>query len=315
MDWTRCASLKINFLGVVPESGSSSRNTHGASIPPLDGSEGGPARRAELRLRALCSLPATHQQYLYEKVGILCRGYLRKRRVSTSEITPEELLSEIYQKLLGTVSMADKVDNFAPANPIEWRVDSDAPERDGRVIWLVEEIGGFDAIAHRHEDILRQRFGRSQPGRGRPIVQPGIENETIELGSDPDQPITLQQVDAYHAWRGLLAMADHQFQQRDDVSILLRVLNDFRDILEESSAQWPIGKMVALLNERHPPPTWTDDRVDNAKRRLVKWIKGLMQKNGLDAIDLEGLFARVARLKEGSGRVSLMRSHRPKLTN
>jgi hypothetical protein len=145
-------------------------------------------------------------------------------------------------------------------------------------------------------------------------VQAGIENETIEPSSDPEQPLALQQVDAYHAWRGLLAMADHQFRHHDDVSMVLRVLNDF-DILEDPSAQWPIGTMVALLNEHHPPPTWTDDRVDNAKRRLVRWIKGLMQKNGLDATDLEDLFARVARLKEGSGGVSLTGLHRPKLTN
>ena len=57
-----------------------------------------------------------------------------------SELTAEELLSEIYQKLLGTVSMHDKADNFTSAS--EWSVDLDAPERDGRVIWLIEEIGG-----------------------------------------------------------------------------------------------------------------------------------------------------------------------------
>src|SRR5262249_13166004 len=88
--------------------------------------------------------------------------------------------------------MDDQAENVAAA-VTEWSVAPDAPERDGRVIWLIEEIGGFDAIAHRHEDILRQRFGRSQPGRGRPIVQPGIETEDVEPGSDPEQTLTLQQ--------------------------------------------------------------------------------------------------------------------------
>ena len=35
--------------------------------------------------------------------------------------------------------------------------------------------------------------------------------------------------------------------------------------------------------------------MDNAKRRLVNWIGRLMRKNALDATDLEGLFAAVAR--------------------
>jgi hypothetical protein len=60
----------------------------------------------------------------------------------------------------------------------------------------------------------------------------------------------------------------------------------------------PIKKMIDLLNERFPPPSWTDDRVDNAKRRLMNWINRLKQKNGLDTTDLKDLFARVARTKE-----------------
>jgi hypothetical protein len=57
-------------------------------------------------------------------------------------------------------------------------------------------------------------------------------------------------------------------------------------------------KIVTLLKERIPPPTWNSDRVDNAKRRLLTWINRLMRKNGLDATDLEALFARVARERE-----------------
>jgi hypothetical protein len=91
-------------------------------------------------------------------------------------------------------------------------------------------------------------------------------------------------------------------------------MDKFRDVLEDSSGQWPIKVMVVMLNEHFPPPTWTGDRVDNAKRRLIKWIKGLMQKNGLDATDLEALFARVARRIE-SEEGSLTELRRPKLTN
>ena len=91
----------------------------------------------------------------------MCRGYLRNKRVSTSELTPEELFSEIWLKLLGTVSMDETEDK--PPIRTEWSVDPDVPERDGRVEWLIGEIGGSGALAHRHEDILRQRFGRRRP--------------------------------------------------------------------------------------------------------------------------------------------------------
>jgi hypothetical protein len=56
--------------------------------------------------------------------------------------------------------------------------------------------------------------------------------------------------------------------------------------------------IVNRLNIRFPPPAWTSDRVDNAKRRLMNWIKRLKRKNGLDDVDLEALFARVAREQE-----------------
>jgi hypothetical protein len=110
----------------------------------------------------------------------------------------------------------------------------------------------------------------------------------------------------------LLATANQQFQQRDDVSMLLRLMDDERNILENwSGGQWPIRRMVALLNERFSPPPWTDHRVDNAKRRLVNWITRLMRNNRLDATELEDLFARVARQKESIRRASLPPPHYP----
>jgi hypothetical protein len=37
------------------------------------------------------------------------------------------------------------------------------------------------------------------------------------------------------------------------------------------------------------------DRVENARKRLLNWVQRLMRQNGLDAADLEAVFARVAR--------------------
>jgi hypothetical protein len=52
----------------------------------------------------------------------------------------------------------------------------------------------------------------------------------------------------------------------------------------------------------------------NAKRRLVNWIKRLMQKHGFDTTDLEDLFARVARNQERGERV-LLRESGPRKVN
>jgi hypothetical protein len=296
-------AVKINFFGVVPESQCSGRNMHSASVfpAPADGA-GARVTRGELRLCVLNSLPQTHQRYLFEEIHKLCRNYLRNQRIPPSEITPEELVSEIWQKLLGTVSLpSDAASVPFTANPSEWSIDPRVPECDGRVVWLIKEIGGPEAIAHRREDILRQRFGRSLPGRGRPIVQPESENEPFEIGYNPGEPTTLEEADARRVLRGLLATASLEFAQDDDISMLLRLMADDPDILENSSArQWPMNKIVDLLNVRFPPPSWSSGRVDNAKRRLVNWINRLMRNNGLDATDLEGLFARVTRRQEGT---------------
>jgi hypothetical protein len=212
-------------------------------------------------------------------------------------VTAHELLSEIWEKLLGTVSLGtDEPEAGTTTLPTEWSINPGAPERDGRVVWLIEEIGGSDAIRHRHVDLLRQRHGRFQRTKQ-------LEDE--DEPTDPDEPRPLQNADAHRAWRGLLITANLEFQKHDDVSALLHVMNDVRDILDESSSQWPIKRMVDLLNERFPSSSWTADRVDNAKRRLVKWINRLKQKNGLDTTDLEDLFARVARKKEDGERAPL----------
>src|SRR5262245_12503621 len=227
-------------------------------------------------------------------------------------MTPEELLSEVWQKLLGAVSVQSEegVDSSAP-DPTQVSIDADAPERDGRVVWLINEIGGSAGIAHRREDILRRRFGRASGGNGRPLVQPRSDGEFTEIMSDADATSGLEAADGALVWRGLLATAGLEFAPNDDLSKMLQLLAEHPEILQDSSGgQWPITTLVVRLNNRYPPRTWTSDRVDNAKRRLLNWIQRLKRKNGLDEVDLEALFARVARQQERGSPTSPNRLHR-----
>jgi hypothetical protein len=250
--------------------------------------------RGELRLRILNSLPALHQRYLFEEVRKRCSRYLRNRGGSGSEVSIEEILSEVWKKLLSNISVQDET-TVLPFDGSS--IDLDAPDRDGRVVWLMEEIGGLEAMSHRYEDIFRERYGRSKPLVGRPMVQPDSDEEFEAIGiSEP--PAEIEEV-ARLAWLGLNKLAEGRFSP-DDVSMLLRLFREIPDLFEEAAkGQWPINDMVRELNILFPDPTWRADRVDNAKRRLVKWIERLKQKNGLDQTDLEALLVRVAREVQG----------------
>jgi hypothetical protein len=282
----------------VPESPSSGRNTDGGSVPRRSADAGG---GAELRLAVLWSLPIRHQTYLFEEVRKLCSGYLRRNRISAGEVEPLELVSEVWKKLLGSVSL--EADRLPLVGAGEWSTDPNAPERDGRVIWLIAEIGGSEAIGHRYEDIQRERHGRPKPGRGRPNQQLGDEDESEETGVDPGEPGELQNTGSRRIWRGLLATAAVDFRPDDDVWTLLQLMAEDPGILDDSPGRkWPVSLIVARLNDRPTSRRWSEDRIDNAKRRLANWIERLRRRNRLDGTDLEGLFAAVARQLDASER-------------
>jgi hypothetical protein len=230
----------------------------------------------------------------------LCRDYLRANRVAASDLSERELLSEVWQKLLGAGSWS-KDEMVVAENPPDWSINLQAPEHDGRVVWLIKEIGGFAAMAHRREDVFRERFGKSKPGIGRPLVQSENDehlNQAIESVQDEDP---FREIDARRVCRGMLAMASGEFGPEEDVTKLLQLLVMVPDIFEDSSgARWPVASIVALLNNHFPPPEWRDRRVEDARRRLTNWLNRLMKTNGLDTVEVEALFARVARQLEQS---------------
>jgi hypothetical protein len=244
-------------------------------------------------LRVLWTLPQAHQNFLFHEIGGLCRNYLRSKPEDASEISSEELVSEVWAKLIASITVPNDIsEEIGSPSPSDWTIDPQVPKNDDRVIWLIREIGGPRALAHRCEDIRRRRWGRATPGVGRPMVQPP-EFPDIETGPDEGG---LGPADAVNIWRGVLITAERTFQPDDDVWKLLRMLAKVPGVLDGSDgSRWPVRKLVAILNAEFSPPLWSDDRVENAKKRLLSWIQRLMRKNGLDATELEALFARVAR--------------------
>jgi hypothetical protein len=246
-------------------------------------------------LRVLGTLPQAHQRFVFDEICGLCRHYLRSKPEDASEVSSEELVSEVWAKLIGRITMPDPNDSADTSNfpdPSDWTIDPQVPENDGRVVWLIREIGGPRALAHRCEDIRRRRWGRATTGVGRPMVQP---SEFADIETGPDEG-GLGQADAVNIWRGVLITAERTFRPDDDVCKLLRMLAKVPEVLEGShGSRWPVGKLVTILNAKFSPPPWSDDRVENAKKRLLNWVQRLMRQNGLDATDLEAVFARVAR--------------------
>ncbi len=202
------------------------------------------------------------------------------------------MLSEVWKKLLGSVSVQDEA---TIATFEETSIDPHAPDRDGRVIWLLREVGGSEAMSHRYEDILRLRFGRTLPEGGRPWVQTSGEIDIIDipeqsLEAPPEQEVTPL------IWIGLFKLAARRFPPEDDVSMLLQLFKDSPGLFDEAgSGQWPINEIVTRLSALFPHPAWRVDRVDNAKRRLVNWVRRLKQRNGFDQVDLEAFFVSIAR--------------------
>ena len=246
-------------------------------------------------LRVLWTLPQAHQAFVFRKICGLCHHYLRSKPDDASDISSEELVSEVWAKLIGSITMPDPNEVAERSNfpdPSDWTIDRHVPEDDGRVVWLIREIGGPRALAHRCEDIRRRRWGRATTGVGRPMVQP-TEFPDIEMAPDEGG---LGSADAVNIWRGVLITAERTFRPDDDVCKLLRMLAKVPGVLEGShGSRWPMGKLVTILNAKFSPPPWSDDRVENAKKRLLNWVQRLMRQNGLDATDLEAVFARVAR--------------------
>jgi hypothetical protein len=135
-------------------------------------------------------------------------------------------------------------------------------------------------------------------------LSPGAGDDAAieQLGGqhDPsqDQLDALQAEDAERAWHGLIRMVEQQFGAEDDVPTHVRLLTQDSDIQDAFSSQWPIGRIVRALNERDPAASWSDDRVENAKRRLTKWITRVKRAHGLDAVDLRALLAAYERASQ-----------------
>jgi len=242
---------------------------------------------AMARLRVLHMLPQAHQDYFFAEVRKLCTQYVGSLRISASK---REMFSEVMAKLLGAAGSSENDVDDAPALPT--LLPHEDPKRDGRVAWLLSEIGGRQALTHRQEDIRRWLYGRREGG----YRLDQLENEHLDIAvSEPTGLQLLEERDHGLIWRGVLIAAGTEFSSGEDVSRLVHLMASDDDIQVAFGTRWPVNLIVDALNRLYPHPPWTDDRVENAKKRLTSWIDRLRRTRGLDPTDLADLFARLAR--------------------
>ena len=278
---------------------------------------------AQLRLYAWTELPERHRNEVCRQIRMRCEAFINSVRVERSQrrMEVDRLVSEVVAHLLRATSLTTKEPameselaaastrerpesggaNRKPSAPPPWlasgRLDPLEPTRDARVIWLVEETCNRRALAHRHEDLRRRERGGKWDGSGYPLVP--VDAQTIEQLSGHYEPAEedyrLQAEDSRQAWSGLVQLAEHYFGAQDDVVALVKILSRDRETQESFGSQWPIGKIVRALNAGQSRASWDDERVDNAKRRLTRFVVRFKQEHGLDAVDLRALLARYAR--------------------
>jgi hypothetical protein len=192
-----------------------------------------------------------------------------------------------------------------PQHPLPWldrgSIDEQDPTRDSRVAWLIDEVCNRQALLHRYEDVRRRDRGGKWDGSGYPLVQADdrmMEQLSGHHDSADDREDSLEASDSRRAWQGLVKLVEQQFGSGDDVLAVVRLLAEDADVQESFGTQWPIEKIARALNQREGSGSWNDDRVENAKRRLTKWVVRVRTTNGLDAIDFRALLARYARENE-----------------
>jgi hypothetical protein len=177
-------------------------------------------------------------------------------------------------------------------------IDDTNPLNDGRVIWLIDETCNRRALLHRYEDIRRRESGGKWDGSGYPLVQ--VDDKAMEALRGHSDPVEDMLDETRTAWEGLVGLIERQFGPHDDVSALVRALASDADTQDAFGSQWPIAQIVRCLNARQAgqvrsADVWNDDRVENAKRRMVRFIAKLRRTHGLDAVDLRALLVRYAR--------------------
>lgn len=323
MDQTGEQKGESFFPGSAPESDRPSRQSGTGSAPrEPQGSVPQGLSAAELRLYAWNELPDRHRNEVCRQIRMRCETFISMSRVDRRQRKAEVdgLFSEVVAHLLRATSvrredtaisgepMMTVADNeqsgraaLAPPWLVRGRLDAWEPMRDARVIWVVEETCNRQALFHRYEDMRRRDRGGKWHGSGYPLVT--VDEQTMEQLSghyDPaeNEADALALEESRQAWRGLVALVVKQFGADDDVAALVRTLAEDGETQDAFGSQWPIGKIAETLARRQPGQTWTDDRVENAKRRLTKYIAKIKKTHGLDAIDLRALLVRYAREHE-----------------
>jgi len=129
----------------------------------------------------------------------------------------------------------------------------DAPERDGRVVWLIDQIGGSAGIAHRREDILRRRFGRASRETAAPWCSREATASSRRWCRMQMRQAHWRQQTACASGAGSLRRLSLSFGRAMTFEAASSAGGTPRDLQDSSGGQWPITELVVQLNNRFPP--------------------------------------------------------------
>jgi hypothetical protein len=150
-------------------------------------------------------------------------------------------------------------------------------------------------------------FGSTPQGAAeKPSEEDVLGSVMLDVASHPpSQERALFAADDAAALRGLFQLAASELVSGDEVLVLIQLLHKHQELWEEfrsdkrgrgTGFKWPVDALVAAHNEICPNRVWEDTDVENAKRRLSRFIIRKMRELGCtDRTDMKGLLARLGR--------------------
>ena len=148
--------------------------------------------------------------------------------------------------------------------------------------------------------------GTPQSATEQPMDEDVLGSVMKDVASHPPSQMRVMfAADDAAALSGLFQLAASEHAPGDDMLVLIQLLQCHPELWDEFSSdkkgrgtglKWPVDAIVTARNKVRPNRVWTSDDVENAKRRMSRFIKRKMRDLDLtDRDDFKGLLARLGR--------------------